>query len=210
MYSCYCERATWRHLWCPICKGVCTYPLLFVISPETCQYWISKGSETCGHYYWNWSQCFPWLCWHSKGPLYWRYCQTTTGSLRHCHLLSLHSKGPSVEVLLPFNHDQASKQTINIYMWYLINISRQLAQEVNIIAWLASNLAIKSNYESYSRTLSWLRSRITFSLLRSAIQCIRGSRSSRGQPARSQNHPSVDLANSELNFNEWIFGFTWL
>ncbi|XP_064400133.1 uncharacterized protein LOC135346443 [Halichondria panicea] len=66
---------------------------------------------------------------------------------------------------------------------------------------LASNLAIKSN-ESYSRTLSWLRSRITFSLLRSAIQCIRGSRSSRGQPARSQNHPSADLANSELNFNE--------
>ena len=40
----------------------------------------------------------------------------------------------------------------------------------------ASCVAMKWD-QTYSQTLSWLRSRITFSLLYSAIQCIRGSHS---------------------------------
>ena len=62
---------------------------------------------------------------------------------------------------------------------------------------LASSLALKWD-QPYSSTMSWLRSRITFSLLRSAIQCIRGSRSSCGHSARLPN-PPMDLAVSELN-----------
>ena len=38
---------------------------------------------------------------------------------------------------------------------------------------LASRLATKWDH-SYSTTMSWLRCRLTFSLLRSSIQCIRG------------------------------------
>ena len=41
---------------------------------------------------------------------------------------------------------------------------------------LASGLAVKWD-QPYSCTMSWLRCRINFSLLRSAIQCIRGARS---------------------------------
>ena len=59
---------------------------------------------------------------------------------------------------------------------------------------LASLLAVKWDH-SYSSTLSWLRCRISFSLLRSAIQSIRGARSSSGWALRS-THP-VDLMNNE-------------
>ena len=44
---------------------------------------------------------------------------------------------------------------------------------------LATLLAIKRN-DNYSTTLSWIRNRLSFSLLRSAIRCIRGTRSSCG------------------------------
>jgi hypothetical protein len=60
---------------------------------------------------------------------------------------------------------------------------------------LASCLAAKWDHP-YSSTLSWLRCRLSFSLLRSAIQCIRGARSSRGHATKSP--PPIDLAISEL------------
>ena len=43
----------------------------------------------------------------------------------------------------------------------------------------------------YNSTLCWLRCSISFSLPRSAIQCIRGARSSRGQPS-----PPLDLVHN--------------
>jgi len=45
---------------------------------------------------------------------------------------------------------------------------------------LTSMIAIKHN-EAYSKTLNWMRCRINFSLLRSAMMCLRGSHSSRGR-----------------------------
>ena len=62
---------------------------------------------------------------------------------------------------------------------------------------LACCLAMKWD-QPYSSTMSWLRCRLTFSLLRSAIQCIRGARSCCGHAAKSLN-PPMDLAISELN-----------
>ena len=59
---------------------------------------------------------------------------------------------------------------------------------------LASLLADKWE-QPYSSTLCWLRCRISFSLLRSAIQCIRGARSSHGHASRST--PPIDLVNKE-------------
>ncbi|XP_064389143.1 uncharacterized protein LOC135337174 [Halichondria panicea] len=49
---------------------------------------------------------------------------------------------------------------------------------------LASRLAEKWE-QTYCSTLYWLRARLSFSLLRSAIQCIRGARSSRGHAVKS-------------------------
>ena len=59
---------------------------------------------------------------------------------------------------------------------------------------LASLLADRWE-QPYSSTLCWLRCRLSFSLLRSAIQCIRGARSSRGHAVKST--PSIDLVNNE-------------
>ena len=50
---------------------------------------------------------------------------------------------------------------------------------------LASMIASKHN-QSYSQTVNWLCCRFSFSLLRSSIMCIRGSRSSAHQPAKPQ------------------------
>ena len=55
---------------------------------------------------------------------------------------------------------------------------------------LASMIATKHN-QCYSHTLNWLRCRLSFSLLRSAIMCLRGSRSSANSPAHPQLHEAA-------------------
>ena len=61
---------------------------------------------------------------------------------------------------------------------------------------LAGMIAEKSG-SPYSTTLAWLRTRLSFSLLRSAIQCIRGTRSSRGSPGRGELPLCLELASVE-------------
>lgn len=73
---------------------------------------------------------------------------------------------------------------------------------------LASCLATKWD-QPYSSTMSWLRCRLTFSLLRSAIQCIRGARSSCGHAAKSQT-PPLDLVISELDYTAQHYFFVLL
>ena len=63
---------------------------------------------------------------------------------------------------------------------------------------LASLLAEKWE-QPYSITISWLRCTLSFSLLRSAIQCIRGARSRCGLAA--MNLPLVDLVSAEANIS---------
>ena len=63
---------------------------------------------------------------------------------------------------------------------------------------LASMLASKWD-QSYSSTLCWLRCQLTFSLLHSSIQAIRGSRSSSGHPFRSG---AIDLVISETHLHQ--------
>ena len=70
---------------------------------------------------------------------------------------------------------------------------------------LASCLALKWDYP-YSSTMSWLRCRLTFSLLRSAIQCIRGARSSCGHATKSP--PPIDLVISELQCPNYLTHLT--
>ena len=60
---------------------------------------------------------------------------------------------------------------------------------------MASLIAEKQNHP-YSSTLFWLRCKLSFSLLRSAVMCIRGSRSSYHRPTNMFNE-AIDLSCSE-------------
>ena len=57
---------------------------------------------------------------------------------------------------------------------------------------LASLLSDKWG-QMYSSTMNWLRCILLFSLLRSAIHCIRGSRSSKRHLAHKGSNPPIDL-----------------
>ena len=63
---------------------------------------------------------------------------------------------------------------------------------------LTSMIATKHD-QVYSSTMSWLRCTLSFSLLRSAIQCIRGSRSAGGRAAKQQL-PPIDLVATKACF----------
>ena len=58
---------------------------------------------------------------------------------------------------------------------------------------LASLLADKRQQE-YSKIISWIRCTISFSLIRSAVMCLRGAQSSLHHPARSTEEAPLDLA----------------
>ena len=58
---------------------------------------------------------------------------------------------------------------------------------------LADLLSVKKSLD-YSTVMSWLCCRLSFSLLRSVIDCLRGARSHHDCPA---NHGALDLALAE-------------
>ena len=68
-----------------------------------------------------------------------------------------------------------------------------------VIKRLADALSVKRN-ECYSHTISWMRCCLSFSLARSAIRCLRGSRSVRRWFDRRDLLP-VDLVRAEANFD---------
>ena len=65
---------------------------------------------------------------------------------------------------------------------------------------LASMLAQKRD-QTYSSTIAWLRCALSFALLRSSIQCIRGARSAAGRAVR-EHLPPVDLVSSEAGYTD--------
>ena len=67
---------------------------------------------------------------------------------------------------------------------------------------LVSMLAFKRDHP-YSLTLAWMRCKLSYSLLRSSIQCIRGARSAGGRPQFQANsgNPPVDLVMAEVRLD---------
>ena len=65
-----------------------------------------------------------------------------------------------------------------------------------VVKKLASSLAAKRN-EAYSRVVAWIRCSLAFALARSAVRCIRGSRSLR---RRALELAPVDLVHVEASF----------
>ena len=61
---------------------------------------------------------------------------------------------------------------------------------------LASLLADKRQ-QTYNKTISWLRCSLSFSLVRSAVSCLRGARSSFHHPFRSDANVPMEVAISE-------------
>ena len=55
--------------------------------------------------------------------------------------------------------------------------------------------------QSYSTTISWLRCRLSFSLLRSAIICLRGARSHKGYAIKTADLAPIDLVVSDSNLH---------
>ena len=77
-------------------------------------------------------------------------------------------------------------------------LSKQ-ATNLRVYKRLAILLADKWD-QPYSTTLHWLRCSLSFSLLRSAIQCIRGARSSRGHAMK--HHQLVDLVIAKASLQQ--------
>ena len=80
----------------------------------------------------------------------------------------------------------------------VLSASGGLAKEAtNFYKNLASKLAEKWDHP-YNQTMNWLRCTLSYALLRSAIQCIRGARSYRGHAINTGFSP-VDLIMAESN-----------
>ena len=81
----------------------------------------------------------------------------------------------------------------------VMSATGSMAREAtNFYKRLVSLLAEKWD-QTYNETLHWLRCLISFSLLRSAIQCIQGARSSRGHPFKLS---PVDLVTGEASVQQ--------
>ena len=61
---------------------------------------------------------------------------------------------------------------------------------------LAELIATKKA-EEYSKTMNWLRVKISFSLIRSALVCLRGSRCLRRRPYSDLNEVDIDIQTVE-------------
>ena len=61
---------------------------------------------------------------------------------------------------------------------------------------LAELIATKKA-EEYSKTMNWLRVKISFSLIRSALVCLRGSRCLRRRPYSELNEVDIDIQTVE-------------
>ena len=65
---------------------------------------------------------------------------------------------------------------------------------------LAELIAIKKG-EEYSTTMSWIRSKVSFALLRSALLCLRGSRSPRRVPLNLE-HCDLEIEKEQAGFRD--------
>jgi hypothetical protein len=114
-------------------------------------------------------------------------CQSSLSSCYHKH-----------ESLKKWAHEQRIREIEHASFTPLVLLATGgVAKEATVFyKRLASCLAMKWD-QSYSSTMSWLRCHLMFSLLRSAIQCIRGARSSCGHALKAP--PPIDLAIAELH-----------
>ena len=114
-------------------------------------------------------------------------------SNRHTNLQSVYSKHEQIKKRA---YEQRIREVEHAtFSPLVLSATGGLAREADTFyKRLASMLASKWDH-TYSSTLCWLRCRLSFSLLRSSIQAIRGARSSCGHAIKTPM--VIDLINSE-------------
>ena len=119
-----------------------------------------------------------------KARGFWQRGQTAFFDVRFTHVNSQsQNKQPTSTVFR--NHEQAKKRE---YMQRVLEVENGsftplvfgtnggMGKECDVfISTLASKIASKES-EKYSATITWIRTRLSFEILRSAITCVRGSR----------------------------------
>ena len=96
-----------------------------------------------------------------------------------------------------------SENTVNVCVKLSIEFfssSGGMAREATVFYQRLAELVILKREESYSVIMGWLRCRLSFALLRSAIHCIRGSHSSFGRPVH-EDDASLAVAEGELQLD---------
>ncbi len=81
----------------------------------------------------------------------------------------------------------------------IFSVSGGMGRESTIFFKRLASLVAEKRDQSYSETLCWLRCYISFTLLRSCIQCIRGARSSFNKPVYDI---PVDVINRECGITD--------
>ena len=82
----------------------------------------------------------------------------------------------------------------------VMSLTRGLGNAASVCYKRLASLISAKRDASYSCTMAWIRCSLSFSLLRSSIQCIRGARSTTGL-AFKQPIPPLDLVSSEARFS---------
>ena len=119
-----------------------------------------------------------------KANSFWQKGQTAFFDIRVTHVNSQSQKHMSTEKIFRV-HEQAKKRE---YMQRVLEIENGsftplvfgtnggLGEEcASFLTTLASKIAMKDG-ESYAHTITWIRTRLSFEILKAAITCVRGSR----------------------------------
>ena len=119
-----------------------------------------------------------------KARGFWQRGKTAFFDVRVTHVNSLSQKNHTTSTVFR-NHELAKKRE---YMQRVLDIENGsftplvfgtngcMGQECDVfVSTLASKIASKES-EKYSATITWIRTRLSFEILRSAITCVRGSR----------------------------------
>ena len=85
-----------------------------------------------------------------------------------------------------------------------MSLSGGCANAVNITYKRLATMLAEKWEQPYCSTLAWMRCKLSFALLRSSIQCIRGARSACGHTFKQSPLPT-DLVVAESNISLWTF-----
>ena len=88
----------------------------------------------------------------------------------------------------------------------VFSASGRVGHEATIFYKRLASLLSETWKEPYAVILGWVRRRLSFCLLRSAIQCIRGARSTQGHFVKCT---PVDLIQSETQFSDKLFIYSY-
>ena len=80
------------------------------------------------------------------------------------------------------------------------HVSEKVGNAATVCYKKLASLLYSKRDQPYCNTIAWIRCSLSFSLLRSSIQCIRGARSAGGR-ASNQFVPPIDLVSAEAKIS---------